>query len=369
VGVTGILITATVGFGAGSLCMLIQLWLRLPAGLPQSMRVAGAVIAGAAMSIAGYRMLAADRAKQSAAVTLVSALLDANWECMKLIDVDGRLLRVPEYGATLMDAESPLEVAGADWQGFWKGDDSAAAKSAFAGARAGNRTSFRGLCHITTGRPKWWDSQLIPIKDDAGRVVAVGCSSWAKRTSVHLEMATLFPAQRFRAKMFFERFQYRELATFATVFWFFTHARERDIIGSLSVPIRSKAPLQISLLPYTAFHANATVMVLFDRQGNDGILYLVSGVYLADLLAHGLAYGAGTTELAVAGYGTLSDQGKFASQQSGLTKHAVAVASTAWPFSIASTANPRWSAEQYVTWESTNRWSTSRRVKGKAWRR
>jgi EAL domain-containing protein (putative c-di-GMP-specific phosphodiesterase class I) len=114
----------------------------------------------------------------------------------------------------------------------------------------------------------------------------------------------------------------------------------------------SKAPLQISLLPQTPFHANAPVMVLFDRQGNDGILYLVGGVYLADLLAHGLAYGAGTTELAVAGYGTLSDQGKFASQQSSLTKHAVAVASTAWPFSIASTANPRWSAEQYVTWES-----------------
>ncbi|MGA7812730.1 putative bifunctional diguanylate cyclase/phosphodiesterase, partial [Caballeronia sp.] len=129
------------------------------------------------MSIATYRTLAADRARQSAAVTLAGALLDVNGECTKLIDVDGRMLRVSEYGAALMDAASPLELEGADWLGFWKGDDSAVARSAFAGALAGNRTSFRGLCHTTTGRPKWWDSRLIPIRDDAGRVVAVVCAS------------------------------------------------------------------------------------------------------------------------------------------------------------------------------------------------
>ncbi len=177
VGAKGILVTAVSGFGAGSLCMLILLWLRLPAAWPQSMRVASACFAGAAMSIATYRTLAADRARQSAAVTLAGALLDVNGECTKLIDVDGRMLRVSEYGAALMDAASPLELEGADWLGFWKGDDSAVARSAFAGALAGNRTSFRGLCHTTTGRPKWWDSRLIPIRDDAGRVVAVVCAS------------------------------------------------------------------------------------------------------------------------------------------------------------------------------------------------
>ncbi|CAB3802982.1 putative bifunctional diguanylate cyclase/phosphodiesterase [Pararobbsia alpina] len=175
--VTDALVAVTAGFGVGSLCTLVQPWLGSPTGLPESARVAVAAIVGATISVAVYRKLSGDRARQSAAAALASALLDANRECMKLIDANGRMLRVSEYGAALMDAASPAELAGADWLGFWEGESCAAARSSFAGAISGNRTSFRGLCHTTTGRPKWWDSRLIPIKDDAGRVVAVVCAS------------------------------------------------------------------------------------------------------------------------------------------------------------------------------------------------
>jgi len=128
-------------------------------------------IAGCAVLI--YLFLAAERSKQVAATALAGALLDANRECVKLLDTDGRMLRVSEYGAQLMDARSPAELAGADWLGFWKEEGSASAATAFAGALAGRRTSFCGLALITTGRAKWWDNRLTPVKDETGCVVAV----------------------------------------------------------------------------------------------------------------------------------------------------------------------------------------------------
>jgi len=170
-------IAVATGFGIGSLCTLALPWLCFPTDLPRAARVAVAAIVGATISVAVYRNLAGRLARQSAAVTLAGALLDANRECMKLIGVNGRMQHISEYGATLMDAASPAQLAGADWLGFWEGESRAAAHSSFAGALSGNRTSFRGLCHTTTGRPKWWDSRLIPVRDDAGQVVAVVCAS------------------------------------------------------------------------------------------------------------------------------------------------------------------------------------------------
>jgi diguanylate cyclase (GGDEF)-like protein/PAS domain S-box-containing protein len=174
---TGGLIAVVAGFGVGSLYTLTQRWLAFPTGLTQGARVGGATVVGAIISVAVYRKLSGRLERQSAAVTLAGALLDANRECMKLIDVSGRMQQVSEHGAALMDASSSSELVGADWLGFWGSESRTAAHTSFAGALSGNRTSFRGLCHNMTSRPKWWDSRLIPIKDHTGRVVAVVCAS------------------------------------------------------------------------------------------------------------------------------------------------------------------------------------------------
>ncbi|WP_260859012.1 putative bifunctional diguanylate cyclase/phosphodiesterase [Paraburkholderia sp. BCC1885] len=161
------------GFGALSLCLLIPRWLQLASGAPQGKVIGIACAAGAVLTALIYRTLANERAKQAAATELASALLDANRECMKLIDLDGNMLRISEYGAGLMDAESPAQLAGAPWLSFWRGEDGAAARTAFAGALAGRRTAFSGFAPTATGRPKRWDTRLTPIKDEKGRVIAV----------------------------------------------------------------------------------------------------------------------------------------------------------------------------------------------------
>jgi diguanylate cyclase (GGDEF)-like protein/PAS domain S-box-containing protein len=177
VGAAQTLISAAAAFGAGSLCLGLPFWSRLPANLSQAASITGAVVAGVATFVAAWRVQMANRAQQLATATLAATLLDTNRECMKLLDLDGRMLRVTEYGAELMDASSPLDLAGADWLSFWQGDHSVAAKAAFEEARAGRRAWFQAPCSTTTGKPKWWDCRLSPIRDDEGNVVAVVCAS------------------------------------------------------------------------------------------------------------------------------------------------------------------------------------------------
>ncbi|SAL29052.1 response regulator receiver modulated diguanylate cyclase/phosphodiesterase [Caballeronia telluris] len=140
-------------------------------------RAVAAAIAGAGAFAAAHRKLAADHAERRAALALSGGLLDANRECLKLLDTDARMLRITEFGADLMNAASPDQLAGADWLGFWSGADRTAADAAWSGALAGERTTFTGQCATATGRPKWWDSRLIPLADDEGRITAMLCAS------------------------------------------------------------------------------------------------------------------------------------------------------------------------------------------------
>ncbi len=94
-----------------------------------------------------------------------------------MLATDGKMLRVSEHGAMLMEAESPDQLTGADWLGFWTGDDRTAAETALAGALSGTSTSFTGSCATTKGRTKWWNSTLTPVTGDDGAVSALLCAS------------------------------------------------------------------------------------------------------------------------------------------------------------------------------------------------
>ncbi|CAN7305723.1 putative bifunctional diguanylate cyclase/phosphodiesterase [Paraburkholderia sp. SIMBA_054] len=177
VGPFGFTISVATGIGAGATSIALQMALRGPASAPFSVQVAVGATVGAIAMIATRQRFAAQKARQAATTALASSFLDASRDCVKLLDLQGHMLRINDYGATLMEAASPVQLAGADWLGFWKGDDNDAATAAFRSALNGTPASFRGSCTTTTGQPKWWDSQLIPVKDHAGKVVAVVCAS------------------------------------------------------------------------------------------------------------------------------------------------------------------------------------------------
>ncbi|MDR6385781.1 putative bifunctional diguanylate cyclase/phosphodiesterase [Paraburkholderia caribensis] len=173
----GFAVSVATGIGAGAASIALQMALRGPASAPFSVQIAVGATAGAIAMIVTRQRFAAQKARQAATTALASSFLDASRDCVKLLDLQGQMLRINDYGATLMEAASPVQLAGADWLGFWKGTDNDAAKAAFRSALNGTPASFRGSCTTITGQPKWWDSQLIPVKDHAGKVVAVVCAS------------------------------------------------------------------------------------------------------------------------------------------------------------------------------------------------
>jgi hypothetical protein len=93
---------------------------------------------------------------------LTHGLLAANRDCLKLLDCDGRIRWISDVGPQLMHAETPAELLGADWLGFWTGRD---AREAFEEARTGLQTSFFASCLTLSGQTKWWRSDLVPLKD------------------------------------------------------------------------------------------------------------------------------------------------------------------------------------------------------------
>lgn len=86
-------------------------------------------------------------------------------------------MRISEYGAQLMAASGPEQLAGSNWLGFWSGEDASAARDAFRAAAKGERAAFTGSCPTTAGDVKVWQSRLIPIDDGKGAVCGILCAS------------------------------------------------------------------------------------------------------------------------------------------------------------------------------------------------
>lgn len=163
------------GFAAWGIGVLT--YLALAAFAPKAAALCAAVAIGMIAFAIGVRRECRSVARQNAATALASALLDANRECLKLLDGEGRMVRISEYGAEIMAASGPEQLAGANWLGFWSDDDAIAAREAFNAAMKGARTAFKGSCPTTAGEPKVWHSRLIPIGDGKGAVKGILCAS------------------------------------------------------------------------------------------------------------------------------------------------------------------------------------------------
>ena len=59
-------------------------------------------------------------------------ILDSNQDCIKVLDLQGRLIYMNDSGQALMEIDRFAEQAeGASWVEFWQGSDREAAQQAF----------------------------------------------------------------------------------------------------------------------------------------------------------------------------------------------------------------------------------------------
>ncbi|MBK1731758.1 PAS domain S-box protein [Thiococcus pfennigii] len=105
------------------------------------------------------------------------SIVDSVQDCLKVLSLDGRLLDMAPRGRELMCVADFAQLRGADWLGFWEGEDRKAARQAIAEATAGRLGQFSGFAPTMDGTPKWWDVTITPVRDPDGRPERLLCLS------------------------------------------------------------------------------------------------------------------------------------------------------------------------------------------------
>lgn len=101
---------------------------------------------------------------------IIGCFYDSTTDCVKIIDTDGNLLSFNPHGYDVMEIENPADVLGKKWLTFWEGDMLPKATEALEAAVNGKAAAFSGYCPTYKGTPKWWDVNIVPLKNEFNEV-------------------------------------------------------------------------------------------------------------------------------------------------------------------------------------------------------
>jgi len=89
-------------------------------------------------------------------------------DCIKILDLDGRLQFMSEGGKRVMEVEDFSKFKGCPWPDFWAGPGHDDARLAIETAKAGGIGRFKGPAKTAKGNSRYWDVQVSPIVGDDG---------------------------------------------------------------------------------------------------------------------------------------------------------------------------------------------------------
>jgi len=89
-------------------------------------------------------------------------------ECVKVLDLEGRLISISEAGCRLLDIDHPDSVIGRSWIELWSGADLLNARAAVKAASRGETVVFEGYGHTMKGRGRHWRTRISPINGPDG---------------------------------------------------------------------------------------------------------------------------------------------------------------------------------------------------------
>ena len=104
------------------------------------------------------------------APALLSLIAQESVDCIKVLDLDARLLSMNETGQQTMEIDDLSVCENLLWPDFWQGEDRIQMEAALDRARAGQRSIFEGQAATFKGTPKWWEVRVAPVLDEHGAV-------------------------------------------------------------------------------------------------------------------------------------------------------------------------------------------------------
>ena len=124
----------------------------------------------------GSRALATE-AKLHETRELNTQVLAASNDCIKVLDLDGKLAFMSEGGMRVMEVSDFNAIQGCPWPDFWQNQGNVEARAAIANARQGLHARFQGAAQTMKGNRKWWDVQVTPMLDANGLPEKILCIS------------------------------------------------------------------------------------------------------------------------------------------------------------------------------------------------
>lgn len=97
-------------------------------------------------------------------------LLESSPDCVKALDLEGRLLSINSQGLIMLGIEDFAKYRGMKWSNLWKGDHYEEAIMALEKARIGHLGHFQGRSVNVAGTADWWDVLVAPVYGVAGNV-------------------------------------------------------------------------------------------------------------------------------------------------------------------------------------------------------
>jgi len=110
------------------------------------------------------------RTSSPASADFKTRLIEGSPDCIKVLDLDGRLLSMNAGGMAALEICDLKPYIGSAWIDFWQGEDRAAAQAAVEAARDGGLGRFVGFFPTAqTRKPMWFDVVVSPILDADGK--------------------------------------------------------------------------------------------------------------------------------------------------------------------------------------------------------
>lgn len=100
---------------------------------------------------------------------LLAVLLDASGDCIKILDLEGRLQFMSEGGKRVMEVDDFSVLKGCPWPDLWADEGNLAARQAVEDARNGKQARFLGGANTAKGNPKYWDVRVLPVPGPDGK--------------------------------------------------------------------------------------------------------------------------------------------------------------------------------------------------------
>ena len=102
--------------------------------------------------------------------SLAVALVRASQDCVKLIDLNGRVTALNPAGETRLQLDDPLTLMGKSWAETWPEPERERVREAIRSALEGRTATFEGFCPTAKAEPRWWQVTVAPVVDEAGAV-------------------------------------------------------------------------------------------------------------------------------------------------------------------------------------------------------